>query len=144
MIDYGRPWDINTPGTPPHLSREDYPLYERYLPLVRAAMRRTWFDVALGPEQPTTPDTPPPIHAMWTRLNRKRLDVLWDSETHWHIVELRDQAQPNAIGRLLTYRALWYADPPDSRPVILELITNRDDAAVRLTCRQLSIIYYVV
>ena len=64
---------------------------------------------------------------MWWRLTMKRIDVVAETKKEWHIIEIRPRATSTAVGRLLQYRDMWTADPPDQRPVRLILTTDTPD-----------------
>lgn len=130
-------------GRPPHMSEEDFAIWQRWWPFNRAGVTRMWFDVGLGmpDELPETPDAAG--LGGWIRINQKRVDVVIDREGVIEIVELRAGATLNAVGRLLGYGLLWGDDPVVPGPVKLILVTDRRDAEVeRLAVR--SGIRYVV
>lgn len=132
-------WD----GLPPHMSPEDYEIWKRYKPQIIKDAQAVYYDVGLGGQITVPPGTTPEMAAMWFRNTQKRIDVLLDYGIGWIIVELRFNASSSAIGRLLHYRDLWNADPPDKRPLLLRLVTNRDDPEIRTLAQKLDINYVI-
>jgi len=61
---------------------------------------------------------------MWHDLTAFRADVVGERDSDWTLIELRANAGPGALGSLLVYRDLWNRDPPDERPLGLELVTD--------------------
>ena len=132
-------WD----GVPPHMSPEDYEIWKRYRPTIIRDAQAIYYDVGIGGQITVPPGTTPEMAAMWFRNTQKRIDVLLDYGIGWIIVELRFNASSSAIGRLLHYRDLWNADPPDKRPLLLRLVTNRDDPEIRALAQKLDINYVI-
>ena len=135
----GRAFPPSWDGYPPHMSPKDYTLWQPYrrdhLPTATAL----YFDVALGRGE--IPDAPalPPIEAMWSRVTSFRADCIIDSPRSWTLVELRDNAGAGALGAVLLYADLWAADPPDARPITLELVTNHLHPDLARTLRRYGI-----
>jgi hypothetical protein len=131
-------------GYPAHMSSEDYPLWLRYYPTVKPKTVALYFDVGLGlPEQlPTTDDAASLLG--WIRLNQKRADALIITADKTLLVELRFNAQANALGRLLLYRALLDQDNPWRQPVDSILVTNRFDHEIEMVAKDLNIQYVIV
>lgn len=142
--DLGTTYSPSFTGQPPHMSREDTLIWSRYWPTIRAGTLRLWFDVGLGQGRPSPAGTPENLARMWTRLNQKRADVITETPDAVHIIELRDAAQSNAVGRLQTYAMLWKEDPPISKPLKLDLITNTEDLDVKALCALVGINYRVM
>lgn len=131
-------------GYPPRMSAEDYQIWQRYWPQVKAAAQGIYFDVGLGlpDELPETDDAAQLLG--WIRNTQKRCDVLIEREEAVHLVELRFNAQLNAIGRLQGYMLLITDDNPFRKPIIPFLVTNRPDSEVERLCRSQAITYLVV
>lgn len=137
---YQPTWD----GLPPHMSPEDYDIWKRYRPQILKDAQVIYYDVGLGGQITVPPGTTPEMARMWFRNTQKRIDVLLDYGIGWVIVELRVDASSSAVGRLIFYRDLWQQDPPDKRPIILRLVTNREDREIRGLTQKLDIDYIVV
>src|SRR5689334_11283823 len=110
-VELGNAYDVAFAGVPAHMSTEDYALWIRYRPTLATGNPVLYFDVALGGDRAAEANAPKDFERMWWRLNAKRIDVLAVYSDRIDIIELRNAAQANAIGRLLMYKQLWDADP---------------------------------
>jgi len=124
-------------GIPPHVSSEDLVLWEEFRRRYAKDYERFYFDVALGTGESSPPGTRPSVAEAWQRLTRFRADVVGDTGTEWHLIELRPNAGPGAVGALQSYSTLWLIGPPDSRPLKPILVTDRCSNDIR-TVAQLS------
>lgn len=136
------PWDYQ--GIPTHMSTEDYALWLAYQPTLAAKAPLLYFDVRIGAQQQAEQQAPPLAVYGWWAVNAKRIDVLEAYPEHATIVELRNDAQPNAIGRLLTYQMLWKREAPLPLPVRMHLVTNRLDPDVADLAAAQGIEYTVI
>lgn len=143
-VDLKRRFPPTFTGRPQQISALDLQLWLMYRQLLPEDTRALYFDVGLGAGRPAPPHTDPTTAAQWRAITQKRADVVVELPDHWRLVELREQAQANAIGRLLVYRTLWLDDPPDQRPLELQLVTNVDDPDVRRIARDNQIDYLVL
>lgn len=143
--DLGRRFNVDYAALPPHMSPEDYAIWLRYRPIPqgRGALA-LYFDVGLGAGQIAPADASPELREMWRRLNQKRADVIIEYDDHVDLIELRDHAGPNALGRLSTYRLLLTADNPLNKPITTTLVTNLTDPDVAATAAALSITYLII
>lgn len=130
-------------GYPPHMSDEDFKIWERYKRHALTDIHRMYFDVGLGGQEEVPPGTPPEMATMWTRNTQKRIDVLLETTEGWRMIELRAHATGAALGRLLMYRNMWTLSPPDNRPLSLYLITDQLDQDVKDTAAAVGVIYGV-
>lgn len=130
-------------GYPPRMSPEDYEIWQRWFPAHRQEIKRLWFDVGLGlPDQiPETEDANQLLG--WIRNTQKRADVIAETEKEILLIELRFNAQLNAIGRLSGYVLLIKDDNPFTKPIRPMLITNKQDSEVERLGKALGIEYRV-
>lgn len=125
--DLGRAYPIDWTGYPPHMAPLDLPIWRRYLKLNHPTWIRAYFDAALGDGADVPAGGDPAMEKMWSRITRKRTDVIIETATGWLIIEIRHNAGLGAIGAILGYKALWEADPPDPRPLEILILTNLAD-----------------
>ena len=92
---------------------------------------RFYFDVALGSGEESPAGTRPSVAEAWKRLTRFRADVVGDTGTEWHLIELRPNAGPGAVGAVQTYSTLWLMGPPDQRPLKVMVVTDRCSRDIR-------------
>ena len=135
MVDLGPKFLPAFEGLPPHVSSEDLQLWEIF--------RRRWskdyvafyFDVALGEGEGAGPNISAKVAEAWRRLTRFRADVVGDTGTEWHLIELRPNAGPGAIGALQTYSTLWGTGAPDARPIRPILVSDSCSDDIRRVAR---------
>lgn len=115
-------------GAPPHMSPQDLPIWNRYRDKHMMEWSAVYYDTALGVGGTLPDGEDAAAAAMWQRITRKRADAIIYTGREWIIVEVRANAGPGALGSILTYLALWRADPPDHLPVRGIVLTDRMDA----------------
>jgi len=136
------------PGTstsvPPHMAREDYLIWSRWRPKIAEHIRHFWADVRLGAGAPVPGGTSAADREYWLAQTQKRADllILFD-DLGLALVELRNEANANAIGRLMMYDALYAQDPVAGPLAHLILVTNQADPDVALIAQQQDITYIV-
>lgn len=140
----GTPYLPSWAGRPPHMSPEDYQIWQRWRPSLWGHVGTLYFDVAVGSVAPPSEMYDEKLRAGWVRLNQRRIDVVADRGETAEIIELRFDATPNAVGRLLMYAQLWHEDNPLQIPTTLTLVTNFERPDMRALCRAHSIDYHVV
>lgn len=118
-------------GIPPHISTDDLTLWEQFRRLYAKDYERFYFDVALGSGEDSPENTRVSVAEAWKRLTMFRADVVGDTGQEWHLIELRPNAGPGAIGALQTYSTLWLTDPPDKRVLVPILVTDRCSPDIR-------------
>jgi len=114
-------------GSPPHMSKEDFEIFKRGKALLFQNAVNIYYDVGLGGQTDIPEDTEDSLKSMWNKITQKRIDVLIETADQWHIVEIRPRATSTAAGRLLQYKDMWLADPQDSKPFKLILMTDTPD-----------------
>lgn len=140
----GRRYPPSVIYNPPQMSEEDYPIYKRWAVDGLKGALAQWFDVGLGEGAGLDRPTERPLQYMWLKVTQKRADVIVEYDDHIKILEMRHQASPNAIGRVLTYSMLWLDDPVIKKPAQIWIITNTWDPHVRRIAEQMGINYLVV
>lgn len=131
-------------GHPARMSQEDFPIWERWYPKIKPSAIALYFDVGLGlPDQlPETEDAAQLLG--WIRNTQKRADAIIERDFDVLLVELRFNAQVNAIGRLECYRLLLNDDNPFNKPIVPVLATNKADSDVKRLAELNHIVYEVV
>jgi len=131
-VDLGPSFLPTFEGIPPHVSSEDLLLWEQFRRRFAKDYVRFYFDVALGSGEESPAGTNPNVAAAWQRLTRFRADVVGDLGNEWHLIELRPNAGPAAVGAIQTYSTLWNMSPPDARPVKAIVVTDRCSRDIRV------------
>lgn len=109
------------------MSTEDFEIFKRGKGLLFVDAINIYYDAGLGGAKDLPEEMEGSYKKMWSAVTQKRIDVLIETKEEWKIVEIRPRATSTAVGRLLQYKALWLADPPDSKPVKLLLLTDFPD-----------------
>lgn len=144
MALYLGPQFLNTwNGYPPRMSEEDYRIWQRWYPTIQRQVKQMWFDVGLGKPKPIPAGTSVELAFMWDRNTQKRADVIIETSQEIWLVELRFKAQPNAIGRLLTYLDLLQDENPWLKPILPILVTDQEDPEVRRSAEKRAIRYLI-
>ncbi len=130
-VELGPAFHPSFEGIPPHVSSEDLILWEQFRRRYAGDYQRLYFDVALGTGEDSPEGTRPAVADAWRRLTKFRADVVGDTGTGWHLIELRPNAGPGAIGALQSYSTLWQMGPPDGRPLHVLLVTDRCSKDIR-------------
>ncbi len=123
--ELGNPYPPRWGGIPPHMAPQDLLLWERARPQLAAQVTSWYFDAAVGQGNPAAGDPADKFNRAWERLTRKRIDAVGDAGSHWLIIEVRPNAGLGALGAIQTYRSLWERDPPDTRPAVGMIVTDR-------------------
>lgn len=123
-VDLGPKFSPTFEGVPPHVSSEDFVLWEEFRRRFAKDYVAFYFDVSLGRGQSVGAGVRPEVARAWERLTKFRADVVGDTGTEWHLIELRPNAGPGGIGAVQTYSALWHEGPPDARPMKSILVTD--------------------
>lgn len=139
-----QPFSPDFGGQPPRMSTEDSVIWFSWYPTLNPKPQRLYFDVGLGNGRPFPAGGDESLRSMFLSNSQKRADVVMEFPDRWRIVELRDSAQSNAVGRLALYRELWKLDPPDRRPLELFLVTNNADPDLQLLTNPALITYIVL
>jgi len=130
-VDLGPAFPATFEGIPPQVSTEDLLLWERFRKAHAREYQAFYFDVALGTGEDSAPNVSEAVARAWRRLTKFRADVVGDTGKEWHLIELRPNAGPGAVGAIQTYATLWLTGPPDSRPVVPIVVTDRCSADIR-------------
>jgi hypothetical protein len=130
-VDLGPRFEPTFEGIPPHVSSEDLVLWEEFRRRSAKDYVALYFDVSLGTGEEIAEGVSENVAKAWQRLTRFRADVVGDTGTVWHLIELRPNAGPGAVGSVQTYTTLWTIQPPDGRKVVPIIVTDRCSRDIR-------------
>lgn len=131
-VELGPRFDPGFEGIPPHVSSEDLVLWEEFRRRSSKDYVAFYFDVSLGTGEEIPQGISENVGRAWQRLTRFRADVVGDTGTEWHLIELRPNAGPGAVGSVQTYMTLWTIAPPDGRKVVPIIVTDRCSRDIRV------------
>ena len=135
----GEAYSPDWAGQPAQMSANDGVIWARFRDDIPEYYRNLYFSVLVGDPTMWSEGLEEEMIRVVEHASRRRIDVLGETDTAWHIIELRMNAGPGALGSVLTYKSLWEADPPDKRPVFPIIITNATDANLEFACQKLNI-----
>lgn len=130
-VDLGPSFPVTWEGIPPQISSEDLLLWKEFRKRHAKDYVLFYFDVALGSGEDPGLGVAESVAKAWTRLTKFRADVVGDTGKEWHLIELRPNAGPGAVGAIQTYATLWLTDPPDGRELRAMIVTDRCSADIR-------------
>lgn len=134
-VDLGPAFAPDWEGIPPHISSQDLPLWREFRRRHAKDYVAFYFDASVGEGEAADGAVSEAVAGAWRRLTKLRIDAVGDTGTEWHIIELRPNAGPGAVGSLQSYSALWFGGPPDARPVRAILVTDRCSEDMKLVAR---------
>jgi len=139
-VSFSASWE----GMPPGMPAGDLGIWLRYRPRIVDHFDRVYFNVRVGEPVPVDDGLPPEIKIMAEAVSRRRIDVVLERYTAWHLVELKYMAGAEALGQILLYKALWESDPPDDRPVNCIIVSDRANKDLSLACKTYGVELIVV
>lgn len=140
----GNQFDRRYKKQPSGMSREDYELWKLYEPGISNSCEAIYFNVYLGDGKDPGENVEEKWREFWTKKTQLRADSVIVFPDKVKVVEFRNQATANVIGRLLAYMHLLRADNPFGRPVLGEVVTNIYSSIVEDLCEAQKIEYTVI
>jgi len=126
-------------GRPPHMSAQDFNIWQRWIPFHFQDFTNFYFDAAVGDGAIPPPGGTDKMRAAWTRITQKRIDAIGIRKDAAWILEVRASAGSSALGALLTYDYLLKLNNPFSLPIRLALITDHSDDDFRKVLRAYNV-----
>jgi len=132
--DLGRPYRLDWRGDPPHMLRQDVPIWYQFLEKWGSSFLNLYYDCLLGGPYLTDQEKRDPLKRMWRVNLAKRADAIAELDHEVWIIEVAPNPGLRVIGQLQAYRALWLRDPKImkvERMILVSSIPNEDllDAA---------------
>lgn len=124
----GRPFSIDWKGRPPHMLREDVPVWYRFLKTYGDQFLKLYYDCLLGGIYLSPEEENDIFLRSWRVNTAKRADAIAELEKQVWIIEVADYPGLRAIGQLQVYRAAWLRDPVIKKPERLILVSEHIDA----------------
>jgi len=119
------------PGTVPcvrmfyrHMLKEDAKVWTRFLMENPNQFSHVWYDVHVGRAIEMDRRSPEWLQTMADGISRKRIDVVAQKGTNFHIIEIKPVMDMTAFGQALTYSKLFRAEFRDRGPVLPMVICD--------------------
>jgi len=122
--DIGTTYNPKWEGSPPRMSMEDFTLWIKWKKHGLIDSTAMWFDIGLGAGTDCGENITPELKKCHLKNTQLRADAIIEYPDHIKIVELRKNAGPDAIGRILAYKMLWEDDPKIDKRIELLIVTN--------------------
>lgn len=101
------------------------------------------YDVHVGTTTKTPKDFPDNYTTMVRALSRKRIDVVMEDIDNIYIVEVKDRAYPECLGRIITYRDSYIDTYNPNKPIKIILVATYIDPDLRRILDGLDIRYFI-
>jgi len=122
--ELGKRYELIWRGDPPHMLKQDIPIWYRFLAIYSAPFLNLYYDCALGGPTLTPEENRDPLKRMWRGLLVKRADAIVELDDEVWIIEVSADPGLRAIGQLLSYGLLWKRDPKIDKPLKLVLVSG--------------------
>ena len=125
----GNPQSTLWRGNPPHMLREDIPVWLKFINKYYSQFEAIYYDVLVGGPFLSPEEEKDPLKWMWRYNNSKRLDAVAKLKDEVWLIEVVTHTGIRSLGQLMTYMALWQDDDPlglIERPVLLTSIVDQD------------------
>jgi len=140
----GQPFLVSWRGRPPHMLKEDVPVWYKFLDRYGNQFEKLYYDCLLGGIYLTPEEENDVFLKSWRINTAKRADAIAETATHVWIVEVADVPGLRAIGQLQTYQAAWIRDPVIKKPEKLVLLCERIDPDLLDACAMNGIEVHVL
>lgn len=140
----GEPTTIDWRGTPPHMLREDIPVWSIFMDKYGSLFLRVYYDTLVGGPWLTPEEEKDRLKWMWRYNNSKRPDIIAERETEVWIIEVATRPGLRAIGQLLTYSALWLEDPKINKLEKMVLVAQAIDTDLISAASKYGISTYII
>lgn len=139
----GKKYFTDWRGDPPHMLKEDVPVWYRFLDKWGHLFTALYYDVLLGGPTLTPEQEKDAMWRMWRGNISKRADAIAVLEDKVWIIEVATSPGLRAVGQLLVYHTLWLEDPKIILPEELILVCEDVDKDLLASAAQHGIRSYV-
>ncbi len=119
---------------------EDYATWTEYLGRNEGLFEEVWYDVHVGRAMPLPPEAPEWMVKVVDGVSRKRIDVVARSGNVLRIIEVKNLANMESLGQVLTYRTLFSNEYEVFGPVLPMVIAMRADLDIMETASALGVV----
>lgn len=131
-------------GDPPHMLKQDVPVWYRFLEKYGHLFTALYYDCLLGGPF-LTPDQEKDPYWRGYRANvSKRADAIAELQNEAWIIEVADRPGLRAVGQIQVYRSLWLEDPKIIKPEKPVLVCEEVDKDLLSSAARYGIQIYVM
>jgi len=142
--ELGKRFGLDWRGDPPHMLKEDVPVWYRFLEQWGDLILALYYDCLLGGPYFTPEQLKDPMTKMWRANVSKRADAIAETADRIWIIEVAKSPGLRAVGQLLVYRSLWLEDPKIAKPEEMILVCEVVDQDLIAAATQFGILSYVM
>lgn len=140
----GKKYSTDWRGQPPHMLRQDVPVWYDFLTQYGHLFIALYYDVLLGGPWLTQEEEKDPMKRMWRANVAKRADAIAELENEVWIIEVNTEPGLRSLGQLMTYHALWLEDPLIIKPEKLLLVARTVDRDALAAAAQYGVQIYIM
>lgn len=122
-----------------HMMPEDMATWTKYLQSEWNDLDRVWYDVHVGRSMNVLAGQPDYMQKVVDGVSRKRIDVVAARGDDYMIIEVKPEANMEAIGQVVTYSQLFVMEFKLSRGVKLRIISKTCDADIHEIAEKLYV-----
>jgi hypothetical protein len=130
-------------GTPPHMLKQDIPVWWRFLDQEGQRFKALYYDSYLGGAYVKPADENDPLKVMWRANTAKRTDAIAELAKEIWLIEVSDYPGMRAIGQLITYQTLWIEDPKINKIERLCIVCTRIDTDIAAAAAKIGILIFI-
>jgi len=132
--DLGKTYPLDWRGNPPHMLKQDVPVWYRFLEKWGSGFLNLYYDCLLGGPLLDAEEKKDPLKWMWRVNLAKRADAIAELENEVWIIEVAPDPGLRILGQLIAYKTLWLRDPKINKlekMILVSEVPNEDlfDAA---------------
>ena len=142
--ELGKPFSIDWRGRPPHMLREDVPVWYSFLEKYGYLFKKLYYDCLLGGMTLTPEEQEDYMLRCWRVNTAKRADAIAELENEVWIIEVADSPGLRAVGQLQVYRTAWIRDVAIKKPEKRLLVCERIDTDLLDACSMYNIQVYIL
>lgn len=140
----GQPFTLTWRGDPPHMLKEDVPVWYRFLDKYKGLFINLYYDCLLGGPTLSPEQEKDPYQRMYRYNTSKRADVIAELVDSVWIIEVTTRPGLRAVGQLQVYRSLWIEDPKILKPEAMVLVVESLDQDLLSSAGRIGIQTYIV
>jgi len=108
----------------PHMLREDHAIWDKFIETSDFPIDRVWYDLHVGPGIYLDKSEPHWLHRQAAAIGRLRIDVVARVHNTYWVIELKPDADDQALGQVLCYYYHFFKEYREVGTFIPVVITD--------------------